>query len=228
MRALRHTKHCLWPYWQKTAWTDEQFQLISRAANKVCFLPDDDPPKDGQSFGTGIETVMKAGKSAMEHHLSVSIKEIPDDEHQGKKDPDSYYTDMDIFRKTEEVDYVLWMADKLFPLCENTEQKSDVIKQLAYLLSLIDDDTKVSLYINSLTKYNKSKVIWKKAIEYACEQKDKSSNEKHVGIQLNKELSCQCRDVYVKRVVDRYRNRMVHYISKAFDRHLQLIFGRPN
>jgi DNA primase catalytic core len=106
-----------------SAWTDEQFQLISRAANKVCFLPDDDPPKDGQSFGTGIETVMKAGKSAMEHHLSVSIKEIPDDEHQGKKDPDSYYTDMDIFRKTEEVDYVLWMADKLFPLCENTEQR---------------------------------------------------------------------------------------------------------
>jgi DNA primase len=56
---------------------------------------------------------------------------------------------------------------------------------LAYLLSLIDDDTKVSLYINSLTKYNKSKIIWKKAIEYACEQKDKSSNEKH-EIDLNK------------------------------------------
>ena len=60
----------------------------------------------------------------------------------GKKDPDSYYTDIDIFRNTEEVDYVLWMADKLFPLCENTEQKGDVIKQLAYLLSLIDDETK--------------------------------------------------------------------------------------
>ena len=168
-----------------SSWTDEQFQLISRAASKICFLPDDDPPKDGKSFGTGIETVMKAGKSAMEHHLSVSVKEIPDDNHQGKKDPDSYYTDIDIFRKTEEVDYVLWMADKLFPLCENTEQKSDIIKRLAYLLSLIDDETKVSLYINSLTKYNKSKIIWKKAIEFACEQKDRDSNEKH-EIDLNK------------------------------------------
>ena len=53
------------------------------------------------------------------------------------------------------------------------------------LISLIDDETKVSLYINSLTKYNKSKIIWKKAIEFACEQKDRDSNEKH-EIDLNK------------------------------------------
>ena len=44
---------------------------------------------------------------------------------------------------------------------------------------------KVSLYINSLTKYNKSKIIWKKPSNLLVSKKDRDSNEKH-EIDLNK------------------------------------------
>ena len=117
-----------------SAWTAEQFQLIKRATSKVCFIPDNDPPKGGADYGTGIEAVMKAGKLATEQHLIVSVKEIPTSEEGKKEDPDTYFKNQALFKAVEEEDFILWLAAKLFETSGNTEQKSDAVKQIAHLL----------------------------------------------------------------------------------------------
>lgn len=167
-----------------SAWTVEQFQLIKRAANKVCFIPDNDPLKGGADYGTGIEAVMKAGKLATEQHLTVSVKEITTTEEGKKEDPDTYFKNQTLFKAVEEEDFILWLAAKLFETSGNTEQKSDAVKRIAHLLSFIDDDTKLTMFINALTKYHRGKLFWQKAIENERTRRD---SPKEDDIDLNRQ-----------------------------------------
>lgn len=167
-----------------SAWTVEQFQLIKRAANKVCFIPDNDPLKGGADYGTGIEAVMKAGKLATEQHLTVSVKEITTTEEGKKEDPDTYFKNQTLFKAVEEEDFILWLAAKLFETSGNTEQKSDAVKRIAHLLSFIDDDTKLTMFIDTLTKYHRGKLFWQKAIENERTRRD---NPKEDDIDLNRQ-----------------------------------------
>lgn len=167
-----------------SAWTAEQFQLIKRAASKVCFIPDNDPPKGGADYGTGIEAVMKAGKLATEQHLIVSVKEIPITEEGKKEDPDTYFKNQALFKAVEEEDFILWLAAKLFETSGNTEQKSDAVKQIAHLLSFIDDDTKLTMFIDALTKYHRGKLFWQKAVENERTRRDSPKEDE---IDLNRQ-----------------------------------------
>ena len=167
-----------------SAWTAEQFQLIKRAASKVCFIPDNDPPKGGADYGTGIEAVMKAGKLATEQHLIVSVKEIPITEGGKKEDPDTYFKNQTLFKAVEEEDFILWLAAKLFETSGNTEQKSDAVKQIAHLLSFIDDDTKLTMFIDALTKYHRGKLFWQKAVENERTRRDSPKEDE---IDLNRQ-----------------------------------------
>lgn len=164
-----------------SAWNDSHFSTIKRVTNKVCFLPDADPPKKGETHGHGIQVVMEAGTQAMEYGLTVSVKEIPDTEENIKQDPDSFFKNTNIFNATEEVDFILWMADKLFPHTTTTEEQREAIKEIAYLLSLIDDETGVSMYIGKLTKYYQGKRLWLKAVDEERkkrEQETKTTKDK--------------------------------------------------
>lgn len=167
-----------------SAWTAEQFQLIKRAVSKVCFIPDNDPPKGGADYGTGIEAVMKAGKLATEQHLIVSVKEIPITEEGKKEDPDTYFKNQTLFKAVEEEDFILWLAAKLFETSGNTEQKSDAVKQIAHLLSFIDDDTKLTMFIDALTKYHRGKLFWQKAVENERTRRDSPKEDE---IDLNRQ-----------------------------------------
>ena len=164
-----------------SAWNDSHFSTIKRVTNKVCFLPDADPPKKGETHGHGVQVVMEAGMQAMEYGLTVSVKEIPDTEENIKQDPDSFFKNTNIFNATEEVDFILWMADKLFPHTTTTEEQREAIKEIAYLLSLIDDETGVSMYIGKLTKYYQGKRLWLKAVDEERkkrEQETKTTKDK--------------------------------------------------
>ena len=167
-----------------SAWTAGQFQLIKRAASKVCFIPDNDPPKGGADYGTGIEAVIKAGKLATEQHFIVSVKEVPTTEEGKKEDPDTYFRNQTFFKAVEEEDFILWLAAKLFETSGNTEQKSDAVKQIAHLLSFIDDDTKLTMFIDALTKYHRGKLFWQKAIENERTRRD---SPKEDDIDLNRQ-----------------------------------------
>lgn len=164
-----------------SAWNDSHFSTIKRVTNKVCFLPDADPPKKDETHGHGVQVVMEAGTQAMEYGLTVSVKEIPDTEENIKQDPDSFFKNTNIFNATEEVDFILWMADKLFPHTTTTEEQREAIKEIAYLLSLIDDETGVSMYIGKLTKYYQGKRLWLKAVDEERkkrEQETKTTKDK--------------------------------------------------
>ena len=164
-----------------SAWNDSHFSTIKRVTNTVCFLPDADPPKKGETHGHGVQVVMEAGTQAMEYGLTVSVKEIPDTEENIKQDPDSFFKNTNIFNATEEVDFILWMADKLFPHTTTTEEQREAIKEIAYLLSLIDDETGVSMYIGKLTKYYQGKRLWLKAVDEERkkrEQETKTTKDK--------------------------------------------------
>lgn len=160
-----------------SAWNDSNFSTIKRVTNKVCFLPDADPPKKGETHGHGVQVVMEAGTQAMKYGLTVSVKEIPDTEENVKQDPDSFFKNTNIFNATEEVDFILWMADKLFPHTTTTEEQREAIKEIAYLLSLIDDETGVSMYIGKLTKYYQGKRLWLKAVDEERKKREQETKK---------------------------------------------------
>ena len=161
-----------------SSWNEHHFNTIKRVASKVCFLPDADPPKQGETFGHGVQVVMDAGTMAMECGLSVSIKEIPDTDDNRKQDPDTFFRNTNIFNSTEETDFILWMADKLFPHTNTTEEQRMTIKRIAYLLSLIDDDTGISMYIGKLTKYYQGRKIWLLAVDKERKLREEESKKK--------------------------------------------------
>lgn len=160
-----------------SAWNDSHFSTIKRVTNKVCFLPDADPSKKGETHGHGVQVVMEAGTQAMEYGLTVSVKEIPDTEENIKQDPDSFFKNTNIFNATEETDFILWMADKLFPHTTTTEEQREAIKEIAYLLSLIDDETGVSMYIGKLTKYYQGKRLWLKAVDEERKKREQETKK---------------------------------------------------
>lgn len=160
-----------------SAWNDSHFSTIKRVTNKVCFLPDADPPKKCETHGHGVQVVMEAGTQAMEYGMTVSVKEIPDTEENIKQDPDSFFKNTNIFNATEEVDFILWMAEKLFPNTTTTEEQREAIKEIAYLLSLIDDETGVSMYIGKLTKYYQGKRLWLKAVDEERKKREQETKK---------------------------------------------------
>ena len=165
-----------------SAWGEQHFNIIKKAASKVCFLPDADPPKHGEHYGHGVKVVMAAGELAMECGLSVTIKEIPDTESNNKQDPDSFFQNTNIFNNIEEVDFILWFADKLFAVSTTTEEQRDNIRQIAYLLSLLNDNTGIAMYIGKLTKYYAGRRIWLQAVDNERkrrEEETKKKSEKH-------------------------------------------------
>lgn len=100
----------------------------------------------------------------MECGLSVSIKEIPDIENAHKQDPDTFYQNMNVFRSVEEVDFILWRAQKAFRFAQTTEEQRVVVREIAYLLTLIDDPTGVSMYVDKLSAISGKKTLWREAI----------------------------------------------------------------
>ncbi|WP_304410246.1 DNA primase [Duncaniella muris] len=63
-----------------TAWNEAQFKQLQRYAPSLVFLPDADPPKDGEHFGAGVKAVMRNGLTALRMGFDVSVREIPFEE----------------------------------------------------------------------------------------------------------------------------------------------------
>lgn len=159
-----------------TAWTKEQFTLMKRMARHLCFIPDADPPKSNGEPGPGITEVMKSGRVAMKEGFTVSVKQIPVGEK--KQDPDSYFKTRQDFNLLEEQDFILWFADLKYHEGMTTEQLGKFVNNIAILLTYINDETTVNVYITKLTKYNVSKTLWKKAVE---KQRNKLAEEEAIA-----------------------------------------------
>ena len=146
-----------------TTWTEEHLRQMKRVARHLCFLPDADPPKQGEQYGPGIKAVMKSGELAMQHGFSVSVKQIPVTEE--KQDPDTYCTTREVFDDIPEVDFILWLAKLLYDKKCTTEERSKFIKRIASLLVLVEDSSTMDMYIDQLCDITGRKNLWRKAVE---------------------------------------------------------------
>ena len=153
-----------------SAWTKEQFEQITKYVTKLCFLPDADPPKRDEAYGTGVKAVMKNGLLAMECGFSVSVKEIPLGEGNTKNDPDSYCADKPKFDMLDEEDFIIWYARHIFQGTQTTEDKSAAINTLCRMVAIVKDEVKEKMYLDQLQDFYKHKNLWQTAINQAKKQ----------------------------------------------------------
>lgn len=169
------------------AWTESQFEQLKKYATKLCFLPDADPPKKNEEYGTGIAAVMKNGQLAMKCGFAVSVKELPLGEAQAKNDPDSYCTDKLKFDSLEEEDFITWYARYIFKTAVTTEDKSTAISTICHMVAMLRDEIKESMYLDKLQESYKNKNLWKSAINQA-KQQIKSKQVLDQGKKIDRDL----------------------------------------
>lgn len=174
-------------------WTDEQFALLRRFADLLVFLPDADPPKAGQHFGTGIIKVLKAGERAYMHGFRVAVKEIPLTADGKKNDPDSFCSNRTLFDDLEQKDFVLWYAQKRFLAPEMFNTGNDEIRDIAALVSHLESPTDIENVINLLNNVSKGKTVWRKAIDEARRKKgeDELKRDRSVSLELFEKFGFQ-------------------------------------
>ena len=149
------------------AWTTEQFRLLKKATDNICFINDADPVKQGQRYGTGIGFVLKNGQEAIKMGFNVSVREIPCKEGNIKQDPGDFFTDKHRLKDIEEQDFIVWMAEKLIDKDDPVNKKTENIRLVADIVSYISDDMRIELLLPELCKIYKGKELWKSAINKA-------------------------------------------------------------
>ena len=163
-----------------SAWTEKQFSQIKRFSQNLCFLPDADPPKPEELYGTGISAVIKNALMALDMGFNITVKEIPLGKGNTKNDPDSFCRSKAILEDLEEEDFIIWYAKKLSVENGSQEQKSQMVMTISTLVAKIEDDVKQSMFIDMLVKTLPGRSLWKNAIRTAkkrlTEQKLKESN----------------------------------------------------
>ena len=148
-------------------WTDEQFAILKRYANTLLFVPDADPPKEGQHYGTGIQKVLKAGERAWRQGFSVLVKEIPLSDGNQKNDAGSYCNSRKRYEDLETEDFVVWYAAKRFNASELFKSTNTAIDDVAALLAFVEQDHEIDRLINLLNEVSKGKSMWRKAVNEA-------------------------------------------------------------
>ncbi|MBD5421682.1 MAG: DNA primase [Bacteroides sp.] len=153
-----------------TALTTKHLEQLRSTSKVIRFIPDSDPPK-GKEFGAGILAVMKNGELAMRNGFDVYVKEIPrskeDDEQQVKRDADSYITSREIYMKLDAVPFVIWIAQKKFPLASGADEKIDLLQKIAALLILIEDEDMRDYCVEQIRKIYGKKQQWTEAMRRA-------------------------------------------------------------
>lgn len=153
-----------------TALTEKHLDYLLKICPSICFIPDSDPPK-GKLYGVGVETVMKNGRTALEMGFEVSVKEIPrtedDDANEVKYDPDSYITSKDIHARIECIPFILWYAKKRMKGATNPTLQSELMSDVAQLLTLVKSKNLREMLIENLSKIIGNKTLWRNAIKEA-------------------------------------------------------------
>lgn len=158
-----------------TSWTDKHFNVLKNAFRSteatLCFIPDSDT-KPGQKYGPGIMAVIKNGKAAMKHGFRVTVKEIPTED--GKKqDADSYITSIGVLNSIEEIDFLVWYAQKTIDIKANTSELISQIQDVCALALFIQKDAIREGLIDSLAHEYGGKGMWQKAMKAAKQEETK-------------------------------------------------------
>ena len=150
-----------------TAWTAEHFDTLERITKSLCFVPDSDPPKNGDTFGAGFLAVMRNGAEAMRRGFDVTVRELPmgsDAEGNAtKNDADSYINTPDTFYQLEERHFAVWLAEKRFASASTLLQKREAVNEVAQLLSHIEDRLLLDECTEQLAKVYGKPRMWRDA-----------------------------------------------------------------
>lgn len=169
------------------SWTKSQFEQLKRLNVSLCFIPDSDTPKEGETLGVGTKYVIKNGIEAIRMGFSVSVREIPNDT--GKKmDPDSYIKSENIFNGMNEEEFILWFARITWNKDFLAEEKVRFIGEVCNLIVYIKDENIQESYINELVKKYHNRPLWTSGMRTARrrqheEKTRKSSQEEYEMLQ---------------------------------------------
>lgn len=151
-----------------TAWNEVQFRQLQRYAPSLVFLPDADPPKEGEPFRAGAKAVMRNGLSALRLGFSVTVREIPPDEDEAKRDPDSFITGSDVFNSLEDIHFAVWYGLKLLGAVSTDTEKVSALNQIcADALVHISDETLLNRCLEPLAKEFGKLKLWRDAMQRA-------------------------------------------------------------
>lgn len=156
-----------------TAWTDKHFDALEKITKSICFIPDCDVPGDGQDFGAGINAVIRNGEAAMRRNFAVTVRELPFaevDGKQSKNDADSYITCKDDFTNLEEKHFVVWLAEKRYPLVKTQVARRKLVTDLTSLLACIDDKMIIADCIEQLAKIDGKQRFWRDSLKSVKEE----------------------------------------------------------
>ena len=161
----------------------------------MLFVPDADPPKEGQHYGTGIQKVLKAGERAWRQGFNVLVKEIPLAEGNQKNDAGSYCKTRTRYDELETEDFVVWYAGKRINAPELFKSTNTAVDDVADLLAFVEQEHEIDRIINLLNDVIKGKSMWRKAVNEAKRRRGaealKSENKNVLHLDLFEKFGFQ-------------------------------------
>lgn len=169
-----------------TAFTKTQIEMIGKRASSVIIVGDRDAVKPGQSGKDlpGDLAVVNHGRALTEAGINVQVLTLPQDDPEQKVDADSYFqirrhkSEFDELLATETMDYIPWMADRLFRAAKSDQEKASAIVEVCHLLSRIKDENIADIYCEALTKKYGNKKIWNREYSKAKGERERESKLK--------------------------------------------------
>ena len=166
-------------------WTKEQFEYFNNFSCSLCFIPDQDVPKEGERFGAGEKFVFNNGRLAIEMGFQVTVREIPFDG-KTKQDADSYITDMERWEAMTEKHFILWYAAKQYNTKGTNDDQLKVINDLCDLLVNVESESLQTSLLSELKEKFGRATIWKSGITDATRRRHE--HIKRLAIKKSSEL----------------------------------------
>lgn len=135
-----------------TAWSEVQFSQLSRYNANLCFIPDIDPPREGEDYGPGIKAVMKNGRRAIEAGFNVIVKEITPPNQEEKADVDSYIRSKEILESLPNVDFIPWYTSKQLRGGESSVERAEVMRDVCGMLAAIKDKSYLDMMVKQVAR----------------------------------------------------------------------------
>lgn len=157
-------------------WTAAQLALLSAYNPTLCFIPDEDVPKEGEKNGQGVKNVMRGGRIAVKQGFKVNVRSIPTDGSK-KEDADSYLTDMNRWNDMSEQDFILWYAEKVYDTEAPREEKLAAIDDICDILVYVEPKLQASLLQDLSERYKQPK-IWKQGLVDASHRLQEQKHKK--------------------------------------------------
>ena len=169
-------------------------RAAEKAYRSLCFIPDSDPPKEGEPYGPGFVAVMDNGKRAVQLGFDVTVRQLPADFRDvyvplfdfeiealeadgisdferrrkiatvGKQDADSYILSKEIHSSIEEKPFVVWLADKRFATADSPRGAAQVRGRDSGASASRQDALVLDTCIEQLAKIHGKVKLWRDAL----------------------------------------------------------------